>query len=95
LADLDEVRPRSPSLPPIVIRPHLFGALRRPQLTLSSEVAGSMWVSFSTLQRTHGEATVDVRGTSLQVPAFLIGPTVIWGLTERIITGFIELIGHP
>jgi hypothetical protein len=58
-------------------------------------VADFLWISFSTLRATHGEASVEARGTTLLVPAFLIGPVVIWGLTERIVTGFVDLLDTP
>lgn len=95
LADLDEVRPRTPSLPPIVIRPHLFGLPNRPTLKPSYEVADTRWISLKTLRDSQAETTVEVRGSSLVVPAFLVGPVVIWGLTERIVKGFLDLIDLP
>ena len=92
LAELDEVTPRTRTLRPIVVRPHVFGLAQRPELSLSSEVADSLWIPLSTLCRSRGETLVDVHGTSLRVPAFIIGTTVVWGLTERIVNHFINLL---
>ncbi|MBI4502782.1 MAG: CoA pyrophosphatase [Gemmatimonadetes bacterium] len=92
VAELDEVTPRSRVLRPIVVRPYLFGLGHRPDLSLSSEVADWLWVPLTVLCRSRGEAVVEVQGSSLRVPAFTIGSTVVWGLTERIVNHFINLL---
>jgi len=34
-----------------------------------------------------------VRGVERTFPAYLIGGEMIWGMTERIVTPFLELVG--
>jgi len=95
LGELDDVRPRSPALPPILVRPYVYGLSQSPMLSLSAEVTEWFWVSVSALKASHGQAVVDARGTALQVPAFVLGGNVVWGLTERIVNGFIGLLPSP
>jgi 8-oxo-dGTP pyrophosphatase MutT (NUDIX family) len=92
LGELDDVRPRSPALPPILVRPHVFGVLREPPLTHSVEVAESTWIEMETLRSSHRETVVEVHGATINVPAFVVGSQLIWGLTERIANRFIVLL---
>jgi 8-oxo-dGTP pyrophosphatase MutT (NUDIX family) len=92
LTELDDVRPRSPALPPLLIRPHLFAVEERPVLTLSDEVADALWIQLSRLRQSRGNAFIEIRGRRLSEPAFLVGESVIWGLTERILSQFINLL---
>jgi len=92
LGELDDVRPRSQALPPILVRPFVFGVSQNPVLSLSAEVTEWVWVSVAALKASHGRAAVEAQGTVLQVPAFILGGNVIWGLTERIVSGFIGLL---
>ena len=92
LGGLDDVRPRSQALPPILVRPYVFGLSHSPVLSLSAEVAEWVWVSVAALRESHVHADVEAHGTRLRVPAFVIGDNVIWGLTERIVSNFIGLL---
>lgn len=89
LGELDDFTPRTAGLPAIVIRPFVFGIQTRPDLIASPEVAYHRWIPLSGL---HGSRTVvDVRGTPTEVLAYVMGNDVIWGLTERILSPFLEL----
>src|SRR5690242_6937536 len=63
LGTLDDITPRTPSLPPLVIRP--FVAIVRPDVALveSEEVAEVFWVPLSTIRDTErwGKAFVPIR----------------------------------
>ena len=87
LGALDELRPRTPHLPPIIVRPYVAVLSPPYDLTLNHEVAEAFWVPWSELA--HPQATRDsvltVRGTVRTVPSLVVGGQVIWGLTERII----------
>jgi len=87
---LDEVEPRTPLLPPLVIRPVIFALGELPRLALSHEVEHAFWVPLSALL--HPEASQDmeliVGGASRTVSALQHGEHVIWGLTERILRDF-------
>jgi 8-oxo-dGTP pyrophosphatase MutT (NUDIX family) len=91
LGELDDLRPRTPTLPPVSVRPFVFGLANRPTIRPSSEVALSVWVSLDELAAgdTRTEAPVLGRGN---FPAYRVGEHVVWGMTERIISPFIELV---
>jgi len=90
LGELDELRPRSPYLPPIIVRPYVFAVTARPALVLNEEVAESFWAPlrhvFDPARRR--EVTIDIRGGQLQRPAILIDEHVIWGMTDSILCTF-------
>jgi 8-oxo-dGTP pyrophosphatase MutT (NUDIX family) len=92
LGDLDEFTPRVQHLPRIVVRPHVFALPGRPELSLSEEVADFRWVSLTELRESYRTVQIDLRGTAIPLPAFVIGPDVVWGLTERILSPFMRLI---
>ena len=89
---LDDVVPRTPVLPPIAVRPFVFVLDRRPPLTVSPEVASASWVTLERLLRadTHHTVRLDVAGQSRQVQAYQLDDAVIWGMTERILTSFLQ-----
>lgn len=92
LGELDDLAPTTPVLPPILVRPFVFGVAARPDLQLSDEVAEAVWMSVSGLAATAHQARVPVRGTWMTVPAFLAGRHVIWGMTHRILLNFLTLV---
>ena len=95
LGELDDFAPRSPLLPRIVVRPYVFALNTRPRVTLSPEATLHLWVSLEQLRRAAGEAEVIVRSERRVVPSFRLGPHIVWGLTERIISPFLELALRP
>jgi 8-oxo-dGTP pyrophosphatase MutT (NUDIX family) len=92
LAALNDMHPRTPVLPPVVVRPYVFGLPQRPEITPSDEVHAAFWVPLAILRApgVHQTVTVTPRGMSLSVPAYIVGPHVIWGMTERILTPFLQ-----
>ena len=94
LGALDEVAPSSPRLPPIVIAPFVFAV---PAHTSAHpeprEVQAALWVPISALQGEGAltEITVTVATGPMTVPSFVYGDYVIWGLTFRILTQYLEL----
>jgi 8-oxo-dGTP pyrophosphatase MutT (NUDIX family) len=88
---LDDVAPRTPVLPPIAIRPFVFVLPSRPELTLNPEVASSLWVYLDQLlhPETYQSVRFDIRGESREFPAYQIEDAVVWGMTERILTGLL------
>jgi len=96
LAVLDDMHPRTPVLPPVVVRPFAFAlADHPPTLTLSAEVQDAFWVSFRALAapEVRREVTLHHRGASRTFPAYVVGHRTIWGMTERILTPLLTLIG--
>src|SRR5256885_15419290 len=95
LGALDDISPRTPTLPPIIVRP--FVAVVKPDAAIvqSSEVAVSFWVPLAALREraAWGTAMVAVRGDGeRQVTAFRHGSYTVWGLTERVLRQFLEYL---
>lgn len=92
LGPLDDLHPSTPRLPPLVIRPFVFGLTARPATRLSDEVSGVSWIALSELAACRGKAVIDLRGAATEVECFRTGGLVIWGLTYRILSGFLPLL---
>jgi 8-oxo-dGTP pyrophosphatase MutT (NUDIX family) len=88
---LEDVVPRTPTLPPIAVRPFVFTIAQRPAMTLNPEVAHANWVPVDRLLRadTHHPVQVDIAGKRRLVPAYELENAIVWGMTERILTGFL------
>lgn len=92
LGELDDLHPRTRVLPPIVVRPFVFGLHTRPPVAPSTEVALHLWVPLSELREAHTHVDIHLRGQRRREPSYLVGEHVVWGMTHRIIMPFIELV---
>jgi 8-oxo-dGTP pyrophosphatase MutT (NUDIX family) len=92
LAELDDVRPHTPALPPIVIRPFVFGLQQLPPVAPSGEVAGHLWVPLDDLAAATTDEEILIFGAPRRVHGYRIGSDLVWGLTERIVTPLLELL---
>jgi 8-oxo-dGTP pyrophosphatase MutT (NUDIX family) len=96
LGTLDDVSPRTPVLPPIVVRPYV--AVVRPDVRLvaSPEVAEVFWVPLPALREraAWGTSLVSVRGQEEERPAFRHAGYTVWGLTERVLRQLLERLGE-
>lgn len=92
LGTLDELWPRTPVLPPIVVRPYVAIVTPAVRLELSDEVAAAFWAPLDLLRHPDAafEATVVVRGEEQRVPALRHADYTIWGMTERIFRDFLR-----
>lgn len=90
LGSLDELHPRTPVLPPIVVRPYVAVVPGDVALELSVEVARAFWAPLDELCRPDAstQATVEVRGETRVVPCVSHAGYTIWGMTERIFRDF-------
>jgi 8-oxo-dGTP pyrophosphatase MutT (NUDIX family) len=97
LGYLDELSPRSPLLPPMVIRPYVALVRADVQIVPSHEVAEAFWVPLSALRATAGWGadTVHTRGGERRVSVFRHGEHTVWGLTERVLRQFLDYVGEP
>jgi len=97
LGHLDDLSPRTPALPPIVIRPYVALVRAGVEIVPSREVAAAFWVPISALrERTAwGTDSVSVRGSTLEVSVFKHGEYTVWGLTERVLRQFLAYVGEP
>ena len=95
LGMLDELRPRTPSLPPIIVTP--FVAVVRPDVALitSDEVAAAFWVGLHSLTdpAVTVESDVTVRGATWRVPSYVLDGGIVWGMTERILKNLLGVLG--
>jgi 8-oxo-dGTP pyrophosphatase MutT (NUDIX family) len=87
LGMLDELRPRTPVLPPIIVTPFVVVVAGDKPLQISDELADAFWVPWSTFEDPTqlDESTVQVRGASWTVISYLVGERVVWGMTERML----------
>jgi len=95
LGTLDDISPRTPSLPPLIIRP--FVAVVKPEITIveSIEVAEVFWVPLAAIRATEawGTGLVRIRGAGdREVDVFRHGDYTVWGLTHRALTQFLSLV---
>lgn len=94
IGQLPLIAPRNPGLPRIEITPLV--ALAPPELTLqlNGEVETAFWVSVSRLKREGTSATYfwRYRDVIVKRPAYPTESGLIWGITERILTNFLELL---
>lgn len=93
LGQLDELRPRTPVLPPIIVRPFVCALRALPPLVPSDEVADYRWVRVGDLfhKDSRIRTTVRVRDISMKVEAYQLGDFTVWGMTERILATFAEV----
>jgi 8-oxo-dGTP pyrophosphatase MutT (NUDIX family) len=93
LGCLDELAPRTPVLPPIIITP--FVALVRfdVDIVASPEVAEWFWVDVAALRdpQISREVVLELATGPHTVMSFQHGAHTIWGLTERILRQFLSL----
>jgi 8-oxo-dGTP pyrophosphatase MutT (NUDIX family) len=94
LGALDELSPRNPRLPPLIIAPFAFAVPRDTTPTIDTrEVEAAIWVPLSELRNESAasEILITLEGGSRSFPSLKYGDYVIWGLTHRILTQFLEM----
>jgi len=94
LGQLDDLAPRSVRVPGIVVSPFVFHVPEDAEPTPNHEVQLALWVAVDELLRPDAvtEYLHDLAdGNTLSFPAFDAGGYVVWGMTHRIVTGFLEL----
>jgi 8-oxo-dGTP pyrophosphatase MutT (NUDIX family) len=104
LGRLDTIQARNPLIPQIDVTPFVFvapaafnavegGDQTRP-LTLNHEVAAAFWVSVDYLKE-KGQSEIFeliVEGSARTWPAYPSEHGLIWGMTERMLTGVLALV---
>jgi len=96
LGVLDDLYPRTPTLPPVVVRPFVFALSTRAGLVPSDEVQRAFWLPLGRLSDpgVRRAVTLTLHGAVRTFPAYLVDDELIWGLTERILTPFVDLLGN-
>jgi 8-oxo-dGTP pyrophosphatase MutT (NUDIX family) len=97
LGTLDEVHPRTPVLPPVVVRPFVVAVESGVRPVPSAEVAEAFWVKVNLLRdpASWQETAIPVRGVDRKVMSYRHGSHLVWGLTERVLSGFVALLREP
>lgn len=93
LGCLDELAPRTPVLPPIIITPFVGLVRFDVDIIASPEVAEWFWVDVAALRDPHvsREVVLELATGPRTVMSFQHGAHTIWGLTERILRQFLSL----
>lgn len=97
LGALDEVAPRSSRGPAgLVVSAFVFVVGAEAEAVPNHEVQEALWISVAELLRP--EAVIEYlyeheppEGSTMRFPAFDARGYVVWGMTHRILTGFLEL----
>lgn len=94
LGPLDAVLPQSSRAPRIAVSAFVFAVEAGTAAVPNHEVQEALWVGLDELSEP-GAATEYLYelhdGTTMTFPAFGARGNVVWGLTHRILTGFLEL----
>lgn len=93
LGCLDELEPRTPVLPPIIITPFVGLVRFDVDIVASPEVAEWFWVDVAALRDpdVSREVVLELATGPRAVMSFQHGEHTIWGLTERILRQFLSL----
>lgn len=94
LGELDELAPRSARIPSIVVSPFVYHVPEDAEPRPNHEVQVAVWVPVDELL--HPDAATEhlhelAEGSTLRFPAFDARGHVVWGMTHRILSGFLEL----
>jgi 8-oxo-dGTP pyrophosphatase MutT (NUDIX family) len=94
LGAIDELRPRTIVLPPVIVRPFVATVLSDTLTESRDEVASTFWAPLDVILGSAAARPTEifVQGTSTMRPAIHFERHVIWGMTERILRGFEEII---
>lgn len=95
LGALDDVSPRNPMLPSIVVRPFVFLVDRTAPAPASPEVDEVLWLTFTELfdAANRKPLTLDFPGGARTFESIQVRGYTIWGLTERILHQLRDLAG--
>jgi 8-oxo-dGTP pyrophosphatase MutT (NUDIX family) len=93
LGRLDDLAPRSASLPPIIVRPFVAVVASDVELQPSREVAATFWVPLAILRDpgTQDEHVMTINGARARFPAYRVSEHLVWGMTERIVRQLLTL----
>jgi 8-oxo-dGTP pyrophosphatase MutT (NUDIX family) len=95
LGTLDDVAPRNPLLPPIIIAPYVIAVPPATEAVPDRrEVDAAIWAPIPALRGDDAvsEILIELRDGTRRFPSLVYGDYVIWGLTHRILVQFLELL---
>ncbi len=87
LGVLDDVSPRTPYLPPIIVSPFVFLAPLELPARPGPEVDVAVWLRVAELfsPQSRKPFRLKLPGAEREFPSIVIGDFTIWGLTERVL----------
>lgn len=94
LGALEEVATRSPRLPRLTIAPFVFGVGPEASARVASrEVDAVHWVRLDDLRDPAHQGSVEIPlpGGARSFPCFHVAGEIVWGLTHRILTRFLDV----
>jgi len=93
VGELDDVSPRTPYLPPIVVTPYLYFVPGRLPARPGPEAEAAVWLSVSALfsPASRRPFRLELPGAVREFDSIVIGDYTIWGLTERVMQQLQEL----
>jgi 8-oxo-dGTP pyrophosphatase MutT (NUDIX family) len=94
LGVLDDLTPRSTLLPRLFVRPFVFQVARPHDLAPNHEVASVHWIGLDRflVEGAYGIWDVEASGVRLRHPGYRLPEGIVWGMTERILTPFLETL---
>ena len=95
LGRLDDVSPRTPYLPPLVVRPFAYGVVEPLAARAGPEVEAAVWLKVRDLfdGRFRRPFVLNLPGGRREFESIVIGGYTIWGLTERVLQQLREAAG--
>jgi ADP-ribose pyrophosphatase YjhB (NUDIX family) len=84
---LDDVSPRTPYLPPIVVTPYLFLVADRARAAPGAEAEAAIWLRVADLYdpKLRRPFRLEFGGAVREFDSIVVGDYTIWGLTERVL----------
>ncbi len=91
---LDEVRPRTPVLPPVIVRPYVAMIRADAPTGTSDEVERFFWAPLDAIldPAATRNTEISIRQTVTLRPAIHYKGNVIWGMTEHILRNFAAIV---
>lgn len=73
------------------VQPWVYSLTSRPEIRIGPEVQEGFWVSVSKLPSLRGRTEIEIRGSLMEVDAFLVDSHVVWGYTRRVLNELLSL----
>jgi 8-oxo-dGTP pyrophosphatase MutT (NUDIX family) len=96
LGELDDFNPINPRANHFVVSPYVAFLTEEAEIRPNEEVAEILWIPLSHLkdEKNLEVRTIEKHGMLVKDYVFNYRDYVIWGMTGRILYGFISLVGH-
>ncbi len=93
---LDDIAPRTPSLPPLTVRPFVYFLADEQPLHHNHEVAHAAWVPLEELTKpgTYRPFELTLAGNRTSFLGYHLANGIVWGMTERILTPLLGMLGY-